>query len=338
MRKFILTSLVLAFGLAICSFVNWKRNSNEFDKNDSILELLVKLGAKKPLHYLNEIDDSQVKLGKDLVLHGWTTRNGKKSKRISKYFVCTDCHNTKNEEKNLKNPSPEARLKYASENNLPFLQGSPLYGVVNRKTWYNGDYIKKYGDWVLPARDTLENAIQLCAKVCSQGRELEPWEMTAMMNYLHTLSYKKEHLSFNSQELQTLSTDSISNSNKIALIESKYLTYSPATFLDVKDQKDREYGEQGNPTNGKLVYDLSCKHCHGHENPATSLKIDDSKLTFKLFKSKLKKDSRFSLYNIVRKGTYADAGMRAYMPHYTAERMSEQQLEDLVSYIKQEAK
>lgn len=338
MKKLLYILLFSILGIGIGSFVTWRKSVEQLQENSFVLDLLIKLGDKKPLHYVENIEASQVAMGKDLVMNGWTTRNEKKSKRISKYFVCTDCHNTVNEEEDLKNPTPEGRLKYVSKNNLPFLQGSPLYGVVNRKTWYNGDYVKKYGDWVIPARDTLENAIQLCAKVCSQGRELEQWEMNAMMHYLHTIGYQKKELGLTASEKNRLAQDTISNEAKKKIIESKYLNHSPATFLEITEQKDRAYGRDGNPENGKLIYDLSCKHCHGHENPATSLKIDDSKLTFKLFKSKLKKDSRFSLYNIVRKGTYADAGMRAYMPHYTAERMSDQQLEDLVSYIKQEAK
>ena len=43
------------------------------------------------------------------------------------------------------------------------------------------------------------------------------------------------------------------------------------------------------------------------------------------------------LYHIVRKGTYADKGWRPYMPHFTEQKMSDQQVEDLRVYIEQMA-
>ena len=307
-------------------------------ENEYILDKLVQYEDDTPLHYIKEIDTHQVSLGHDLIHEGWTTHAGSKSKRISKFFVCTDCHNTVKEELDLASPTPEERLKYTSERNIPFLQGTTLYGTVNRSSWYNGDYVEKYGDWIIPARDTLENAIQLCAKVCSQGRELEEWEMTAIMHYLHTIGYKMEDLIFSDAEKNLLSSNESTNDAKINTIKSKYALSSSATFMNPMPKKERNYGAQGNPENGQLIYEGSCQHCHSHSNTATSLKLDNSRLTFKLLKSRLNKDNNYSIYNIVRTGTYADVGMRAYMPHYTAEKMSDQQIEDLVSYIKEKSK
>jgi mono/diheme cytochrome c family protein len=44
-----------------------------------------------------------------------------------------------------------------------------------------------------------------------------------------------------------------------------------------------------------------------------------------------------SLYQIVRYGTYAKTGRKQYMPLYTKEKMSDEQLNDLVAYIKKTA-
>ena len=65
---------------------------------------------------------------------------------ISKYYVCTTCHNLEIEDPDLRVSDPETRLTFAKENDLPFLQGSTFKGIVNRESWYNDDYVKKYGD------------------------------------------------------------------------------------------------------------------------------------------------------------------------------------------------
>ena len=90
----------------------------------------------------------------------------------SKHFVCTSCHNIQKEDPDLSIADPQARLEYARDMELPYLPGTTLYGAVNRTSFYNGDYEKKYGDLVKPARNNLREAIQLCAVECSQGRAL----------------------------------------------------------------------------------------------------------------------------------------------------------------------
>lgn len=46
----------------------------------------------------------------------------------------------------------------------------------------------------------------------------------------------------------------------------------------------------------------------------------------------------YSIYEAVRTGTCAETGHREYMPHCTAEKMSDQQVEDLPAYIEQESR
>jgi mono/diheme cytochrome c family protein len=57
-----------------------------------------------------------------------------------------------------------------------------------------------------------------------------------------------------------------------------------------------------------------------------------------MFWRNIKKYSDKSLYQIVRHGTYSKTGRKQYMPLYTEEKMSDEQLNDLVAYIKQLAK
>ena len=40
-----------------------------------------------------------------------------------------------------------------------------------------------------------------------------------------------------------------------------------------------------------------------------------------------------SIFYAARKGSYSQPGYKPYMPNYTAERMSEQQMKDLMAYI-----
>ena len=65
-----------------------------------------------------------------------------------------------------------------------------LYGIVDRTSWFNDDYVKKYGDLVAPANKSLVGATNLCSKECSQGRSLTDFEMDAVLTYLWTLGLR----------------------------------------------------------------------------------------------------------------------------------------------------
>lgn len=214
-----------------------------------------------------------------------------------------------------------------------------MYGIVNREHWYNDDYQLKYGDLVLPSRDTLLNAIHLCSVECSQGRALDTWELEAVMAYLYSIGYKMNDLNFTEAELSTIKNAIETNTGKekaIALIKSKYFTKSPAKFLDPLPQEARKYGVDGNPEAGKKIYESSCLFCH-KPGRVTEYVLDSEKLTFKHLKKHLSDNTHYSTYEITRKGTYAKNGYKPYMPNYTLERMSHQQLEDLVAYINQQS-
>jgi len=60
-------------------------------------------------------------------------------------------------------------------------------------------------------------------------------------------------------------------------------------------------------------------------------------LSFKHLAKHFGKYSRYSTYQVSRWGTSPTAGKEAYMPQYTAEKMSVQQLEDLKAYVLQQA-
>ena len=160
-----------------------------------VAEVLKKLGDKSPNQPNTGLKGVSAENGKKLFLEGISTNpSGKKSKKQSKHFVCTSCHNTVQEDPNLSVSDPQARLEYANEKGIPFLQGTTMYGAVNRTSFYNGDYYKKYGSLMEKARNDIREAIQLCAVECAQGRSLKHWEIESILAYLWTLELKMEDL------------------------------------------------------------------------------------------------------------------------------------------------
>jgi mono/diheme cytochrome c family protein len=304
----------------------------DWTPSSSVFSVLKAFGEKPQSHYIPVLDQEKVQMGEDLIKKGRTIRNGKKTKFISKFYKCTDCHNIVKEDPDLRYSDPEARLDYAVKQDIPFLQGTTLYGTVNRESWYNGDYYKKYGDLVVPARKSLRGALQLCAEVCSQGRRLEQWEEDVILSYLWTIDLKLEDLKLSKTDLKTINTaDRTKNDSIIKFIKSRYLSYSPATFLEPNPSKNTAI--TGDPDLGEHIYTSSCLSCHGPNGTGEYLKLGKDKLSYKFLKRKTQNGKPFSLYNITRKGTYPIPGHKPYMPHYTKERLSEKQLEDLRAFI-----
>jgi len=336
MTRFLSIVLSLCVFILIAAVSILQEEKQHWDENTPLIEVMAKLGAEMPSHYI-KADAELVKRGREMFIYGRTTTpEGKASKRISIYYECTACHNNVREDPDLALSNPESRLRYAQEKDLPLLQGTTMYGTVNRSGWYNGDYHKKYGDLVKPARHDLKGAIQLCAEVCAQGRKLEEWEMEAMLAYLWDIGYKMKDFNLGDTDMRTLNEAIEGKGDKkkaLGLLNSLYLGGSPATFASPPEDKAVGYGLEGDAERGQAVYELSCMSCHGPSLDISGYVLDDEKVTFKSLKKNITKDTRFSIYEIIRKGTYSIPGHKPYMPHYTKERMSDQQIEDLRAYI-----
>jgi mono/diheme cytochrome c family protein len=130
--------------------------------------------------------------------------------------------------------------------------------------------------------------------------------------------------------------DKIEQDTAIQIIKSKYLKGSPAHFGTADGSIQAGKNLTGVPENGKLIYENSCLHCHANRKYSYLL-LDDSKLTFKHLACKADGYTNHSIYQVVRYGVYSKAGKRSYMPQYPMEKMSDQQLEDLRSYIEMRA-
>lgn len=312
------------------------------EDGDSVASLLIALGEEPMPHQPDfTIEGVSVERGEALFTQGIAEKpGGGKTKKQSSHFVCTSCHNIQKEDPDLSISDPQARLEYVKAQGLPFLQGTALYGAVNRSSFYNGYYEEKYGDLVKPARNDIREAIQLCAIECSQGRLLENWELESILAYLWTLDLKLEDLKLNQQEMEQLAQAKAGRGNNkqaVRLLKSKYLEGSPATF--VKPPLDRKAGYPnltGNPDNGALIYELSCLHCHEGGRYAF-FELDGSKESFRYLQKHIGRYTRYSIYQVARYGTTPLNGKRSYMPNFTAEKMSNQQLEDLRAYIEQQS-
>ncbi len=314
----------------------------KWTESTPVYQVLRYLGEPQAKHELH-INPQTVRMGREIVHQGYTTdARGKRTRYVSKYYVCTSCHNIEREDPDLRVSDPETRLPYVKEKGIPFLQGTTFRGIVNRETWYNDDYVKKYGKEAIgKAHEDLREAIQLCAIQCSQGRYMAPWEIDAVLAYFWTLQWTLGDLELSAEDYQKLEQEAGQKASHKALrqwLKTFYLQKSPAHFFDAPYDKRKGYeGLKGRPAAGKDIYELSCLYCH-KDGGVSHYILDNSKLSFKHLKSKIEKDSHMSLYQIIPYGTYAIPGHKPYMPHYPLERMSKQQVEDLRAYVERMAK
>lgn len=329
--------LIFLPALAILMQGQSARELSVLNKESTISDALVQLGEELPEHARPKADSATLKRGYELITLGRTIGpDGKRSKYISKYYVCTSCHNLEQENPDLSKIDPQARLEYANQKGQKFLPGSGFFGIANRETWYNGDYEKKYGKLVEKARNSLAEATQLCATVCSSGRLLEEWELEAILAYYWQNQIKLKDLELSKQEWEQLI---LAENKKMAvdLLKSKYVQSSPATFGQTPANFLNGYeGIEGDFENGRRVWELSCMSCHQTDGVSTAT-FDNSKLTFKKFMRHLNQDHPYNLYKISRYGTSAEKGKPRYMPLYPLERLSDKQLEDLRVFFEQKS-
>lgn len=338
-----LTIAVLILLMVSLTAMNF-RTKRAFDGNAALSDVLQQLGEKAPDHYRKNPSAELIEKGRLLIVEGKAIGpNGKMSRKISRFFNCTNCHNNTIEDPDLTQSNPETRLDFVIAQNKPLLPASTFYGIVNRTSWYNDDYLLKYGKLVEPARNNLINSMQLCATECSQGRKMEDWEVEAILAYYYSIEFKLSDLKLTNDELDQVNdalagADQNQKDEAIKLLRSKFYNASPATFVNAGDKTVRKYGENGNAENGKKIYTHSCMSCHKSVGGVTNFKFDMEKVTFRTLQRNLKKNNHFSVYYMARKGTYAVPGYKPYMPNFSLQRLSHQQLEDLVAFINQQAK
>ena len=339
--KYIITAILAGF---LTLAATWNPGSKNYSDKDSVQSIIEQLGGPELPHQADlSMPGVSVEKGMELLTTGITTNaKDRKTKPQSNHFLCTSCHNMLQEDPDLANPDPQKRLDYAVEKGLPFLQGTTFYGIINRTSFYNDQYIKKYADLVKDARYDIRNAIRLCATTCAQGRPLEDWEVESILAYFERTGLKMGDLLINSEESNKINLALKENANSkeaLEIIQSKYLKASPAKF--VAPPEDRKKGPEGivstDIQNGEAIYKFSCLHCH--ENKRFSLfELGDDPLSKSFLDKHFNKYTRYSTYQVVRWGTSPIPGKKAYMPNYPKDKMSVQQLEDLKAYLAQATK
>ena len=346
-QKKIILPLVLGFFILLAGF-NLKKKQIAtiptfvLEENDFVWDISEKLGKIKLNQVNNQIIGVSADKGKDLIFNGASLKQNNKGRTSSQspYFKCTACHNTKKELADLTNINAQNRLEYAVSKDLPFLQGTSFYGIINRVTYYNDDYQKKYGHIpIIKASNTdIRKAIQLCATQCAQGRALEDWEIESILAYFWTLGLKIKDLNLTKPSIQIIETalkTQKNSSEALQLIDAGYLDKSPAHFAEDKPFEPMEKQQLNNLqrfNNGAQIYQRSCLHCH--ENQRYSFfHLDKSRFAFKNLITRSKAGGMGSLHKITRHGTWPLAGKKAYMPLYPIEKLSEEQLIDLRIYI-----
>jgi mono/diheme cytochrome c family protein len=309
------------------------------EEDTSVSNLLLRLGdttliSKTPDYTIKGVSAER---GEEIVIKGFTKKpKGGTSGKQSSHFVCISCHNIQQEDPDLTVNDPLARLLYTDKNEIPFLQATTLYGAVNRATYYNGDYEKKYGELVHPARKNIRNAIQLCATECAQGRLLENWELESILAYLWKIDFKIGDLNLSEAEKTQISEAESEDAKEsaISLINSRYLLKSEATFVYPPEDRKVGYNYEGNSENGKLIYENSCLHCH-YQQRYSFFHLDKSKMSTGHLAAKAGSYSRQSIYQVIRWGVPSKSGKPSYMPQYTKEKLTDEMVEDLRAYLEQ---
>lgn len=339
---YVFTGFVMIMALGF----QWSPEERELDPSMELAELVENLsGQLNPNRPDTSIAGVSVENGRKLIFEGVADPPAslwKPPRRISKFFTCNACHNSTREDPDLADPNPEARLQYAIDNDIPFLPGSTFWGIVNREKFYNGDYEKKYGQLVYATRENLREAVQLCATECSQGRLLEEWELESILAYFWKLGLKVGDMDLETTEVDQLeralnqSGETDLRKDALAWLKTKYPLRYSATFIAPPSTREERLQATGNPHRGEKIYKLSCQHCHYQQN-FSYLLLDDSRMTYKYLYNHIPDYDKKSIHQVIRYGTPPLSGKHAYMPQYTLEKMSRQQVRDLVTYIALEA-
>lgn len=311
-----------------------------FDLNDQtpLWKVMTKLGKINPHPPKNPTDSDLLAQGESLVKNGWAMHDGSKSTKLSGKLTCAACHISEQEHPELHNTDPEERIRYLETIDQPFLPGPTFYGMVNRIMFFNDDLLKRYvgpkADLLRAAHFNLRDAIDACNQVFGQGRRMKEWEKEAILMYLWTMELKMGELKMEQKDFDAVKyavDNNRSNAKAVNIMRNYYLEVYPATLEGPFDPIERRMVSPvvSNFSSGRRLYDRSCLHCHG-EKRYSKVNLDYKQRTFKKLRSSFEATS-FSIYDAHR---YMPTGKNTQRPPvFTAERLSNRQLQDLRYFI-----
>lgn len=320
-----------------------QKNQFEITDKTKVWRIMSGLG-KVNVNSLYKSIPHDVLKGEQLVTKGVTVDfKGRTTPRTSPKLTCVACHSIEPEHPFYGTIDAKARLEHADSMGMPFLPGAPLYGLVNRVAFFMDDYQRKFvHKQAYALKDGHRNirlAIQACNTIYAKGRPLQDWELESILDYLWTLELKMGDLGVPDSVLvlvkESMETN-LANSRAVNLMRRYYPEVYPATLVPPLPIEEREEVSPvlNDYNSGKAIYRRSCLHCHANRRFA-NLKLDQSPNSFKLLKKHMDSGSRQDFYDAVRYQPDSKAN-RSQPPHYTAERMSDQQIQDLRFYILQQ--
>ena len=306
--------------------------------------------------------------GKEIFLNGFVKNpptGPSPSKPVSKLFRCVVCHNYEREDPDLAVQDPEARFKWIEETGreIFLIQGTTVWGVVNRETFYP-DHFSKYHDLCVPKGKelaswltcgpllgmcmpgcrtmnpaSLADSTQICSAYCSVGRYLKEWELDSLLAFFWDQEIKLEDLDLSPEQAaqaKAVLTSPASTPQEVGtmstLLAGKYSKKAGNTFRGMP----KAVTDNGGVT---VEYEDGTKFTGNSDRGKRVWKLScarchDTKaspLTAKKAKH-LSEDSE-KFHEMLAKGTRHS--FTRYMPNFTLERLSRQQAADILMYLKQ---
>lgn len=311
-------------------------------------EVMTQLGKINP-NDVHKKGRGNVSKGKELVMTGVTRDyKGKKITPIAGKMACVSCHTLEREHPELAMIEPQKRLEHADSVGIPFVPGSPFFGMVNRIMFFTDDFKNKFNppkaihrQYILDGHSNIRLAINACNMVNANGRRLEMWEVESILAFMWTLELKIADLEMLESDLQKVEgaiATNRDNARAVNLLRRYYPEVYPAIFPPIMEVEERKRISPviNSFSNGKRLYKKSCLHCHLNKRYA-DFKLDNKQKTFKMLKKHFDDDSRYSIYLAHRYNPDPKA-FKTHAPLFTEQRMSDKQLQDLRFFVKQMAR
>ena len=340
--------VVLLTTLLAFTFVDNKPDEPKFEITSStrVWDVMTRLGKVK-VNVADPKKKGSASKGQQLVTRGWTLNlKARRTPKTSKKFTCVACHSIEDEHPSPAVIDPQKRLEHADTMDMPFLPGPPFKGIVNRIRFFNDDYQKifehKKADDVKISHQNIRMAIRTCNALYAKGRELEDWEVESILEFFWTMELRMGMLDVSSEDKATIITaieTNKDNSRAVNIMRRYYPEVYPVTLVPPIPVSERKKISPvlNSFSNGKRLYRRACLHCHAGKR-YSRFKLDMKQKTFKFLKKYMdKENTRYSIYSGMR---YAPGQKteRLGPPHYSSQRMSDQQIQDLRFFVIQMAR
>lgn len=288
---------------------------------------------------------------------------GAPSRRLSRYkeYTCSACHNITREDYNLTRQDSDNRFALIEVSSTPLrmVQGTTLWAVVNRRTFYNGHY-SKYNGLPIPVdshpspetitcnagedcrpwrNDSLADAIQVCGFYCSEGEGfLAKWELLSLLTFMWDIELRLADVDSANETKDRVAKVLLHRSAYSAeivriheqILNLAYLSAAGATKREIppafqksrfhKPGKKARTALQADANTGERLYALACVGCHFDGSEVSDSWGVDLGLSESYF------------HQVLADGKHATS-RRPYMPEFTNERLSPVQATLILAYL-----